>query len=48
MKSHRDALNLEEFVLVDCTAVCRGTAWDRDVGVLQVDHSYALTNVTMR
>ena len=48
VKCRGEALNLQHFVLADCTAVCRGTAWDSDVGVLQVEHSYALKNVTVR
>lgn len=48
VKTRGEALSLENFILADCTAVCRGTAWDRDVGVLQVGHSYALKNVTIR
>ncbi len=41
-------LTKADFVLADCTAVCRGVAWENHIGALKVDHTYTLKCVTIR
>lgn len=42
------SLTKQDFELADCTAVCRGVAWEGDVGKLKEGSSYKLLNVTIR
>jgi len=38
----------QEFVLADCTDVCRGVIWQEQVNKLKEDCSYKFINVTVR
>ena len=42
------ALLKQEFVLADCTDVCRGVIWQEQVNKLKEDCSYKFINVTVR
>lgn len=42
------SLTKQDFELADGTAVCRGVAWERDVGKLKEGVSYKLLNVGIR
>lgn len=42
------ALLKQDFVLADCTDVCRGVVWQEQVNMLKEEHSYKLVNVTVR
>ena len=47
-KSQSKTLSKADFVLGDSTAVCRGVLWEDHIQLLKVDHSYQLSNVTVR
>ena len=38
----------QDFVLADCTDVCRGITWQEQVNTLKEEYSYKLINVTIR
>ena len=48
IKSSGKQLLKQEFVIADCTFVCRGVAWEQHVGSLKADQTYKLVGVTIR
>ena len=38
----------QDFVLADCTGVCRGVTWEQQVNVLKEEESYRFFNATVR
>ncbi len=48
IKSRGKTLTKADFVLADCTGVCRGVAWEDVIKVLEVDCTYKLRDVTVR
>ncbi len=48
IKSRGQTLTKADFVLADCTAVCRGVAWEDHIAELKEKHSYKLKDVTVR
>ena len=47
-KSHEKDLTKQDFVFADATGVCWGVVWEDRVGLLEVEKSYELKNVTVR
>ena len=47
-KSREKDLTKQDFVFADATGVCRGVIWEDRVGLLEVEKSYELKNVTVR
>ncbi len=48
VKSRGVMLTKADFVISDCTAVCRGVAWEDHIADLHIDHTYKLIGVTIR
>ncbi len=48
INSRGETLKKQDLVLSDCGSSCQGVVREKDVGVLKVDCSYKLKNVTVR
>ena len=47
-KNYDQPLRKQDFSFGDCTGICRGVVWEKDVGCVEVGGSYRLEDVTVR
>ena len=48
VKGSGKELQKQDFVIGDCTATCRGVAWEQVVNTLEINQSYKILQVTVR